>query len=39
MIFTVIWDLAPHDISILLYILGKKPVSQENNPVLMPVSA
>jgi predicted dehydrogenase len=35
----VIWDLAPHDISILLYILGKKPVSQENNPVLMPVSA
>lgn len=22
----VIWDLAPHDISILLYILGKKPV-------------
>jgi predicted dehydrogenase len=21
----VIWDLAPHDISILLYILGKKP--------------
>ena len=23
----VIWDLAPHDISILLYILGKKPVS------------
>jgi len=22
----VIWDLAPHDISILLYLLGKKPV-------------
>ena len=21
----VIWDLAPHDISILLYVLGKKP--------------
>ena len=23
----VLWDLAPHDISILLYLLGKKPVS------------
>ncbi len=23
----VMWDLAPHDISILLYLLGKKPVS------------
>jgi len=23
----VVWDLAPHDISILLYILGEKPVS------------
>ncbi|MBK6793002.1 MAG: Gfo/Idh/MocA family oxidoreductase [Anaerolineales bacterium] len=23
----VIWDLAPHDISILLYLLGKKPIS------------
>jgi predicted dehydrogenase len=23
----VLWDLAPHDISILLYILGQKPVS------------
>lgn len=23
----VIWDLAPHDISILLYLLGKKPLS------------
>jgi predicted dehydrogenase len=23
----VIWDLAPHDISILLYLLGKRPIS------------
>jgi len=23
----VLWDLAPHDISILLYLLGKKPIS------------
>lgn len=23
----VMWDLAPHDISILLYLLGKKPIS------------
>ena len=23
----VLWDLAPHDISILLYILGRKPIS------------
>jgi len=23
----VLWDLAPHDISILLYLLGEKPIS------------
>ncbi len=23
----VLWDLAPHDVSILLYLLGKKPIS------------
>ena len=27
----VLWDLAPHDISILLYLLGKRPVSVSAN--------
>ncbi len=34
----VLWDLAPHDISILLYLLGKKPVSvsAQGRPCVIP---
>jgi predicted dehydrogenase len=32
----VLWDLAPHDISILLYLLGKRPISisAQGNPCI-----